>query len=46
VAGAGVAEAEGTEAEVTGKCYGIPTWSLHLLYFFIAGAELKILYTL
>jgi len=29
VAGPGVAETVGTEAEVTGNCNGITTWSLH-----------------
>jgi len=39
-AGIGVAEAEG---EVTGKCNGIQLGHFINLFFFIAGAELKIL---
>jgi len=44
--GAEAAETEGAEAEVKGKCHSVTTWPLHLPCFFIAGAELKMQYTL
>jgi len=47
----GGAEEEVAETEVVAdvgardKCKGMKTWSLHELYFFMAGTELRILHT-